>query len=71
MLGQLLGGWSIVRQALAAQRRIDAGDGDSRLTDKLVTADFYCQQLLPFAAAQEAAVLGGVDVLAAIDADNF
>ncbi len=71
MLGQLLGGWSMVLQAQAAQRRIDAGDDDPRLADKLVTAGFYCEQLLPLAAAREAAVLGGVDVLAAIDAESF
>ena len=71
MLGQLVGGWSLVRQALAAQRRIDAGDPDERLSAKLVTAAFYCEQLLPLAAAQEPAVLASSDVLMALTPEQF
>lgn len=71
MLGTLVGGWSIVLQAQAAQRRIDDGESDDRLDAKLVTASFYCEQLLPQAAAQEAAVLAGLDVLTALDAERF
>ena len=71
MVGQLVGGWSLVLQAQAAQRRIDEGDDDDRLTAKIVTAAFYCEQLLPAAAAQEAAVLAGVDVLMELDAERF
>ena len=71
MIGTLVGGWSVVLQAQAAQRRLDDGDDDERLAAKLVTAAFYCEQLLPNAAAQEAAVLAGVDVLMALDAEQF
>ena len=71
MLGQLVGGWSLVRQALAAQRRIDEGDSDQRLAAKLVTAAFYCEQLLPIAAAQEPAVLASSDVLMALTPEQF
>jgi len=71
MLGQLAGGWALVLQALAAQRRIDGGDGDPRLEAKLVTARFYCDQLLPLTGAQEAAVLGQADVLMALSPEQF
>ncbi len=71
MLGQLVGGWSMVLQANAAQARIDAGDSDERLAAKLITASFYCDQLLPLAQAQEAAVLGSAEALTALDPALF
>lgn len=71
MLGQLVGGWSMVLQANAAQARIDDGETDERLTTKLVTARFYCQQLLPLAAAQQAAVLSSAETLTELDAAQF
>ncbi len=71
MLGQLVGGWSLVRQAQAAQRRLDAGDTDERLSAKVVTAQFYCEQLLPLAAAQESAVLASADVLMKLTPEQF
>lgn len=71
MIGQLTGGWSMVLQANAAQARIDAGDTDPRLTAKLATASFYCEQLLPLAFAHEAAVLGHAKSLTALDPSLF
>ena len=71
MLGQLVGGWSMVLQANAAQARIDNGDDDQRLAAKLITAQFYCEQLLPLAAAQEAAVLASADTLTSLDPSLF
>ena len=71
MLGQLVGGWSMVLQANAAQARIDDGETDERLTTKLVTARFYCEQLLPLAAAQQAAVLSSAETLTELDAAQF
>lgn len=71
MLGQHAGGWTLVRQALAAARRLAEGDDDHRLTAKVHTAGFYCDQLLPLAAAQEAAVLGSADALLALTVEQF
>lgn len=71
MLGQHLGAWTLVMQATAAQRRIDAGDDDARLASKLHTAAFYCDQLLPLAAARRPAVLGAAAALMALDAEQF
>ena len=71
MLGQLVGGWTLVRQAIAAQRRLDEGEVDDRLDAKLVTASFYCEQLLPLAAAQVGAVLASADVLMQLRPEQF
>ena len=71
MLGHLTGGWSILLQALAAQRRIDAGDDHPPLAAKLVTATFYIEQLLPSGLAMEAAVLAPAETLMALTPGQF
>ena len=71
MMGQLLGGWSMLLQAIAARRRLDEGEVDPNLDAKLVTAEFYCSQLLPQAAALEPAVLGRAEVLMALAPEQF
>ena len=71
MMGQLLGGWSMLLQAIAARRRLDEGEVDPNLDAKLVTAEFYCSQLLPQAAALEPAVLGRSEVLMALAPEQF
>jgi 3-(methylthio)propanoyl-CoA dehydrogenase len=66
MCGIVSGGWLLTRSALAAQRCLD-GDrpGDALLEQKIVTARFYCDQLLPQAAGLRAAVTAGPAELAA------
>ena len=71
MMGQLLGGWSMLLQAIAARRRLDEGEVDPNLDAKLVTAEFYCSQLLPQTAALEPAVLGRAEVLMALAPEQF
>ncbi len=71
MIGQLMGGWSMLRQAIAAQDRLDAGSDDPRLEAKLVTAAFYCEQLLPLTAALEPSVLASSDQLMALTPEQF
>jgi 3-(methylsulfanyl)propanoyl-CoA dehydrogenase len=67
MCGIVTGGWLLARSAQAAQRLLDAGEGDAEfLTQKLVTAKFYAEQLLPQAAGLASAVTAGPgDLLAA------
>ena len=71
MLGQHAGAWTLVRQAIAATTRMASGDDDQRLAAKLHTAAFYCEQLLPLAAAQEPAVLASADALLALTVEQF
>ena len=60
MCGIVTGGWLLARSAQAAQRLLDAGDGDADfLTQKVVTAKFYAEQLLPQAAGLASAVTSG------------
>jgi len=48
MFGLTLGGWVMARRALAAAGHLEAGTGDAeQMTAQIVTARFYCEQLLP------------------------
>jgi len=48
MLGTLVGGFYMARSALVAQRLMADGVGDGDfLADKLVSAAFYCEEILP------------------------
>jgi hypothetical protein len=60
MCGIVTGGWLLARSAQAAARALDAGQGDADfLRQKLVTARFYAEQLLPQAAGLAPAVTAG------------
>jgi hypothetical protein len=67
MCGIVTGGWLLARSAQAAHRLLDAGEGDADfLRQKLVTARFYAEQLLPQAAGLAPSVTAGpADLLAA------
>ncbi len=68
MVGTVLGGWLLGRQAAAAADKLAAGDMDEDfLRAKIATAGFYAGQLLPQAAGLEGAVTGGSDPLFAIE----
>jgi hypothetical protein len=68
MCGMVTGGWLLARSALAANRALADGNGDDDfLRQKIVTARFYAEQLLPQAAALAPAVQAGpADLLAAV-----
>jgi hypothetical protein len=67
MCGIVTGGWLLARSAQAARRLLDAGEGDADfLRQKVVTAKFYAEQLLPQAAGLAPSVTAGpADLLAA------
>jgi alkylation response protein AidB-like acyl-CoA dehydrogenase len=67
MCGIVVGGWLLARSARAARRLLDAGEGDADfLRQKLVTAKFYAEQILPQASGLAPAVTAGpADLLAA------
>ena len=67
MFGIVTGGWLLARSAVAARRELDAGGGDEAfLRQKVVTARFYAEQLLPQAAGLVPSVTAGpADLLAA------
>ena len=60
-------GWLMARSALIAQAEADAGAGDSAFLDsKVVTALFFCEQLLPVARGLVPAVTAGAEPLFAL-----
>jgi alkylation response protein AidB-like acyl-CoA dehydrogenase len=68
MAGTVTGGWLLARSALAAQRRLDAGATGAEaelFRQKVVTARFYCDQILPTAEGLLPAVTAGPADLAA------
>ena len=66
MCGIVTGGWLLARSAAAAQRARAEGRGDAGfLTQKVLTAKFYAEQLLPQAAGLAPAVTAGPDDLLA------
>jgi 3-(methylthio)propanoyl-CoA dehydrogenase len=68
MCGIVTGGWLLARSALAARRALDDGEGDAAfLRQKIVTARFYAEQLLPQAAGLAPAVTAGPGDLLAVE----
>jgi hypothetical protein len=67
MCGVVAGAWLLARSAVAARRLLDAGEGDADfLAQKILTAGFYAEQILPRAAALAPAVTAGpADLMAA------
>jgi len=60
MCGIVAGGWLLARSAQAAARRLDQHEGDAEfLRQKMVTARFYAEQLIPQAAGLAPAVTAG------------
>ena len=69
LLASVVGAWLLARSAEAARAEIAAGATGAEaeaLQAKVVTAEFFCRQLLPQATSLAAAVTGGEDILAAL-----
>jgi butyryl-CoA dehydrogenase len=46
------GGWALVKSAVAAQAKLKAGEGDASFyKQKIATARFYADQILPLTAS--------------------
>jgi alkylation response protein AidB-like acyl-CoA dehydrogenase len=72
LFGYLAGGWLMARSALRAQALLDAGEGDPEfLKTKLVTSDFYSEQMLPRTHALLAAITGGSKSIMALGEEQF
>lgn len=74
MLGQLVGGWLLARQAVFAEEQVKNGSDKfdtEYLNSKIVTARFYAEQLLPISGSQLNAVTAGSSDLYAMQAEGF
>jgi hypothetical protein len=69
LFGLVIGGWLLARSALAASRllRIASGSDATFLQDKIGTARFYAEQLLPQAPGLLPAVTAGAGPLFDVD----
>nr|MDE0502247.1 acyl-CoA dehydrogenase [bacterium] len=68
MFGTVMGAWLMVRSAQAALQKIGtSGADDDWLRQKVATARYYCEQLLPEAASLESAASGGSELLYELD----
>ncbi len=72
LFGAVAGGWQLARAALAAQRRLDAGDGDAQfLAAKIGTARFYADHVLAQAGGLAHTVCHGAPGALALDEQQF
>lgn len=72
LFGYLAGGWIMVQSALQAQKLLAAGGGDTEfLQAKMMTSQFYCEQLLPRTQACLNAVLAGKSTMMAMPEAQF
>ncbi len=68
MFGLVTGGWLLARSALAAHRLLGEGSGDkTMLAEKIATARFYAERLLPQAAGLLPAATAGAVALYDVD----
>ena len=72
LLGYVCGGWVMGQSALKAEERLSAGGGDTNfLKAKRVTAQFYCEHLLPRAGACLDALKAGSESIMGLSEDQF
>jgi alkylation response protein AidB-like acyl-CoA dehydrogenase len=72
LFGNVAAGDAVLRGALAARERLDAAAGDAAsLAAKIDIARFYCEHVLPLAAALAESVLRGSESVLALDDSLF
>jgi len=71
LLGNVVCGWLMARSAIAAQTHIDAGNSDNFYRNKIKTAIFFAEQILPRALSLQTIVKAGEQSTMSIDVDSF
>ncbi|TXH68269.1 MAG: acyl-CoA dehydrogenase [Thiothrix sp.] len=72
LFGYLCGGWLMAKEASIAQAQLATGEGDaSFLNNKLITARFYAEHLLPRTQSHLSALLAGSESVMALAEDAF
>ncbi|TCO80979.1 hypothetical protein EV699_1101 [Plasticicumulans lactativorans] len=71
LAGCVCGGWQMARAALAATRKLVAGDDPAFHEAKLLTARFYAEQILPRAGALLTGAKAGARTLMALAPEQF
>lgn len=72
MFSLVTAGWVMARQALAAKTMIERGEGDAAyLRSKIITAQFFCEQVLPQVQGLVAPIEAGPSTLFAFEPELF
>ena len=72
LAGIVLGGWQMARAALAAQRKLDAGEGDAQFYKaKIGTARFFADHILSQAGGMRTAIVEGSAGVMALEVEQF
>jgi acyl-CoA dehydrogenase len=71
LAGNVICAWLMGKAALAAQRHIDLGTSDDFYVNKIKTAVYFAEHILPRSEAQALMVKAGSTSVMAIDADSF
>lgn len=71
LVGYVCGGWQMARAALAAQKKLAAGEDPNFYEAKIITSRFYAEQILPKAIALMHAVKGGGSAVMALAEEQF
>ena len=72
LAGIVLGGWQMGRAALAAQRKLDAGEGDAQFYKaKIATARFFADHILSQAPGMRTAIVDGSAGVMALGVEQF
>ena len=72
LAGIVLGGWQMARAALAAQRKLDAGEGDAQFYKaKIGTARFFADHILSQAGGMRTAIVDGSAGVMALGVEQF
>ena len=74
LAGYTCGGWQMARAALTAQRRLQQGGGnddEALYRDKLVSARFYAEHLLPRTSAHLGCLQAGADAILGLPGDRI
>jgi hypothetical protein len=69
--GNVIAGWLMARSAVSAQQHIDAGESDVFYSNKIKTALFFAEHILPRSEALKITVQAGSDSVMGIDVDVF
>jgi hypothetical protein len=72
MMGITIGGWLLAKQAVTAQHKLSAGEGDPAfLKAKIATARFFAEQIMPQVGALSGPVTRGAASLYAISEEDL
>ena len=71
LLGNVVCGWLMAKSAVVAKQRMDAGSNDEFYRNKIKTAKFFAEHILPRSEALKYAVRAGSGSVMSIAIDNF